>query len=468
MALLTTKAALKLASMVVPKETKEGASKTVIGFILCIFCIPILFIVALFTSGSFVDDADNYEKAFDQLGCHSEYYYQLEDIRFFDRYTLPEDNDEELSVDVIKERMEQDYFYIKTIDKYPGNITDHTTSKKVCLLKSDEEIYEILHNKYKVDKKLKTEILESIQQMRNGRSNFIRPITASISQNYDSYQGIEGMEFKTEKKNEDVVAIADGKVIDIHTSNDSYIVDEDGEQKEKKKGLTITLEHTVPRGINRNGDYDMVVMYSYYTCLSSVDLSVGDEVERGNSIGKTAKKNLYFEIWDMDQKKVDPNEYIFFSTGKFALPLEKPFTLTSPIGDRELGFHYGNDFAKEFGASIYSITDGEVVETNSTCDPNPPSPSTCPTTGSVQWGGNYVVVKTELDGITYYIQYAHMKQINASKGQTVYAGQCIGFQGNSGNSYGSHVHIEAHTGGINTAQKNTVFDVNEWLQLDTK
>lgn len=466
MALLSTKAALKVASMLVPKEAKEGMAKGVIGLLVIVIALPVLFIVALFSSGSYSDDSDNYEKAFDKLGCSSEYIYQLEDIRFFTQYTLP-DESMELSVDDLKERMEQDYFQIKinqTNAIYPST---GTVSKKICLLKSDEEIYDTLHSKYNVDENLKTEILESIKQLRNGRANFTKPIIGSIAKNYDSLQSILGIAFQCEKKNTDVLAIAEGTIVDIKTEDGTFITTDDGKDIKKKKGLTVLISHDVIRGINRSGDYDYTIMYSYYTNLSDVSFSVGDSIEQGQLIGKTTGKHSYFEIMDKDKKQVDPNNYIFFSTGKFAMPLDEPFSWTSPIGERDLGYHYGNDYAKEFGAPIYSITDGEVIEVNSTCAPNPASPSTCPTHGSVQWGGNYVVVKAEVEGTTYYIHYAHMKQINASVGQNVYAGQCIGFQGNSGNSYGSHVHIEAHTGGINTAQKDSVFDVNEWLQLSS-
>ena len=47
----------------------------------------------------------------------------------------------------------------------------------------------------------------------------------------------------------------------------------------------------------------------------------------------------------------------------------------------------------------------------------------------------------------------HMKDIYVSEGQTVKKGQAIGTQGNSGNSSGSHMHVEIHENtnrGINT------------------
>ena len=49
-------------------------------------------------------------------------------------------------------------------------------------------------------------------------------------------------------------------------------------------------------------------------------------------------------------------------------------------------------------------------------------------------------------GNGYATQYAHCSSVNVSVGQTVKAGQVIGRVGNTGHSFGAHLHFETWKG----------------------
>ncbi len=64
-------------------------------------------------------------------------------------------------------------------------------------------------------------------------------------------------------------------------------------------------------------------------------------------------------------------------------------------------------------------------------------------TADVRWDangyGNYVVLSHDMGFLTYY---AHMDSVSVSDGQSVSAGQLLGYEGTTGSSTGCHVHFE--------------------------
>lgn len=65
--------------------------------------------------------------------------------------------------------------------------------------------------------------------------------------------------------------------------------------------------------------------------------------------------------------------------------------------------------------------------------------------------GNLVVV-TDNNGCRHY--YAHLQSIAVSKGQFVFVGTKIGVMGNTGNSFGAHLHYEVRTGQTTATRVN--------------
>lgn len=65
--------------------------------------------------------------------------------------------------------------------------------------------------------------------------------------------------------------------------------------------------------------------------------------------------------------------------------------------------------------------------------------------------GNLVVV-TDANGCRHY--YAHLQSIAVSKGQAISIGTKIGVMGNTGNSFGAHLHYEVRTGQTTATRVN--------------
>lgn len=85
--------------------------------------------------------------------------------------------------------------------------------------------------------------------------------------------------------------------------------------------------------------------------------------------------------------------------------------------------HEGLDMRAIHGSPIYAVTDGLVVGLNATDT------------------GNYGIHVVIEDGDGWLTTYAHMERLSVSVGQRVIAGQQIGNADDTGNSYGSHLHI---------------------------
>lgn len=99
---------------------------------------------------------------------------------------------------------------------------------------------------------------------------------------------------------------------------------------------------------------------------------------------------------------------------------------TSPIyGLSE--FHLGTDIPAPTGTPVVAAMGGTVVASNS----------------HWSYGNNVVIYHT--DGTSSL--YAHLAGFNCSPGQTVNAGDVIGYVGSTGASTGAHLHIEIHVNG---------------------
>ncbi len=104
----------------------------------------------------------------------------------------------------------------------------------------------------------------------------------------------------------------------------------------------------------------------------------------------------------------------------FVLPYRGP--LTSLFGWRKYRPHFGTDINLETGDTVVSSFDGMVRVAR-----------------HYRGYGNCVIVRHN-NGLETV--YAHLSKILVESGQVVNAGTCVGLGGNTGHSYGSHLHFE--------------------------
>ena len=112
----------------------------------------------------------------------------------------------------------------------------------------------------------------------------------------------------------------------------------------------------------------------------------------------------------------------------------KKIKVTSPYEVRTLegvtAMHPGYDLVGIGSWNVTAAVGGVVVQSRIVTDKN---------NATWQWG-NYVCIKTT-DGQYHY--YCHLSSRCVEKGQNVVAGEKIGVMGNTGYSFGAHLHFEA-------------------------
>lgn len=126
------------------------------------------------------------------------------------------------------------------------------------------------------------------------------------------------------------------------------------------------------------------------------------------------------------------------SNGAFMRPANGP--ITSTFGPRWGEIHYGIDIGKR-GASVpvVAAADGYVYRSYYSSS-----------------YGNVIFIMHYINGQVYTTVYAHLESRLVSEGQNVSKGQMIGYMGNTGRSFGAHLHFELHRGPWNASKSNAV------------
>ncbi|HWO77267.1 MAG TPA: peptidoglycan DD-metalloendopeptidase family protein [Bacillus sp. (in: firmicutes)] len=113
--------------------------------------------------------------------------------------------------------------------------------------------------------------------------------------------------------------------------------------------------------------------------------------------------------------------------------------VSSEFGPRWGDFHYGLDIAKGGHVPVVAAADGVVIRSYY-------SPSY----------GNAIFISHSINGQIFTTVYAHLNSRSVGEGEVVTRGQQIGVMGNTGMSYGQHLHFEIHEGPWNANKTNAV------------
>lgn len=89
--------------------------------------------------------------------------------------------------------------------------------------------------------------------------------------------------------------------------------------------------------------------------------------------------------------------------------------------------HKGVDIGKSCGAPIYAVAAGKVYYVGSDLD---------------KYGAKMVLIAHNVNGKLVFSQYAHLSSYNVSVNEDVDINTIIGYMGNTGLSFGCHLHLE--------------------------
>ncbi len=123
------------------------------------------------------------------------------------------------------------------------------------------------------------------------------------------------------------------------------------------------------------------------------------------------------------------------ATGTFQMPI-KSYVVTSEYGGRWGRMHDGMDFGAATGTTIYAADGGTVIRAS-------------------YYGGYGNCVEIDHEN-GYVTRYAHCSALLVSVGDKVYQGQEIARVGNTGHSFGSHLHFEVRVNGASQNPRNYV------------
>ncbi len=162
--------------------------------------------------------------------------------------------------------------------------------------------------------------------------------------------------------------------------------------------------------------------------MESLNAELEENAEKISALAAQLDDDLSWLDDDDYDDDDDGGDYVPDISGSWIWPLDDYFYVSSEFGPRWGSFHAGIDIPAPEGTPVKAVDGGIVV--------------------LARWSptydtGNYIVI---YHGNDVYSEYMHLSDIWVDDGQYVSQGQYIGAVGNTGESYGAHLHLSKGIG----------------------
>ncbi len=218
---------------------------------------------------------------------------------------------------------------------------------------------------------------------------------------------------------------------------------------EEVKNLQV-LQQTLSQQFKNQSSKKMTLAKENQTLKSRKDILSDQKTSRSGLLAQTLNQEKLYQqqLSDLEKKQSAIGEEIEKIEDELRktfdptiLPIKRPGVLgrpvsgkisqeygQTPIGKRlyKNGFHNGVDFASPIGTPIAVAEDGQVIAVGDN--------------GRLQYG-KYVLIKHDNNLSTLY---AHLSRPAVSTGISVKRGDIIGYTGNTGYSFGPHLHFTVY------------------------
>lgn len=212
------------------------------------------------------------------------------------------------------------------------------------------------------------------------------------------------------------------RIKEVQTVNATVEVDYDTVETQSSslyKGST----RTKTKGVKGEANVTRLVTYIGDTEVSSVEIARTVTKEPVSAVVEVGTRTL---------SRIPDNYTVTETKGRFCWPAVKAKTITSGYGYRSLGYHSAIDISGSgvSGTLVLAADSGTVTYSGWRDD-----------------GSGYCVMIDHGNGLS--TMYAHMQQnsLMVRTGQKVSRGQAIGRIGNTGYSFGAHLHFEVRING---------------------